>query len=471
MNQKIKELGKNTTIFAVSLFLSKLVSSLLVPLYTRTLTTEQYGIADLVTTISHFIVPICSLSIHESVFRFCLDSKNDKNQIIRCGIIISWVASIVMIIVGFMTRIYAPIAQWSVYLILISIMTMSRNILSLYTEAIGKVMLFGIDSIVCNFVLGVANIVLLAGFSLEVHGYFCAMIISLASSILLLLLKTRVSLLPHFEQRDLKTIKLMLSYSAPLILNSISWILMGMIDRLMLTSMYSSGANGIYAVATKIPTLLTILTSVFTQAWGLSLVKDYDFEKDERFYNNVFDIFHLIALLGTNCILLFTNNIFKMIIGNEFSDSVQYIAVLMIGTVFLTYINFYSPVYSAAKKPSRIAISSLVGLVLNILLNVVLIPQHGIMGACIATTGSYILICIYRMIDCKKYVSLDFSKAKWITSMILIIIQCVFVTVHKYDLIVSIATIITICIFYFEQLKRLCTFVLNHIGKMSDKRR
>lgn len=463
MNGKYKELGKNTLIFAISLFLSKLVSSLMVPLYTRTLTTEQYGIADLIMTLSQFIVPICSLSIHEAVFRFSLDKKNNKHEIIRCGMNIAWIASILMCITGVLSRLYSPIEDWIVYLVVISILTMFHNILSLYTEASGKVKLFGVDSVVCNFVLGASSVVFLLFCSLEIRGYFYAVIVSQLTSIILLKSLGHVSIRPKFQRGDMAKIKPMLLYSAPLVLNSISWILMSMVDRVMLTSMFSSASSGVYAVALKIPTLLTILTSVFTQAWGLSLVKDYDTDRDEEFYNNIFDIFHLIVLIGTSGILLFTNNVFAFIIGDEFIEAVKYIAVLMIGTVFLTYTSFYSPVYSATKKSSKIAISSFAGLLINLVLNIILIPRIGIMGACISTTGSYILICVYRMIDCRKYVSLKFNKIKWIISMLLILIQSFFVTINKFDIIVSVVVLILICLMYCSQLIRVSRLVVNKI--------
>lgn len=460
---KYKELGKNTAIFAVSIFLSKMVSSILVPLYTHTMTTEQYGIADLITTISHFVVPICSLSIHEAVFRFTLDNNNDKKQVLRCGINVSLVAAVLMLIVGLLSKLYKPIEEWTWFLISISILTMERSILSLYTEADGRVLLFGVDSVVCNVVLGMANIFFLVFLSLGISGYFLATIVSLGVSIILLSIAGRIRLLPKYKTGDDRMIKLMVAYSAPLILNSISWILMSLVDRLMLTSIYSSSANGLYAVASKIPTLLTVLTTVFTQAWGLSLVKDYDTDRDDKFYNNVFGMFHLVVMMGTSIILMFTNNLFRFIIGDEFSEAVKYIAVLMVGTVFLTYTNFYSSVYSATKKSSKIAISSFVGLALNVILNGLLIPSIGIMGACIATTASYILIGSYRIIDCRKYVNFQFDRLKWGISMLLLFIEAFFVAINKYDIIASLMVAIMICVLYFDQLKKIYIFGITRI--------
>lgn len=458
---KYKEFSINATIFATSIFLSKLVSSILVPVYTRTMTTEEYGTADLVTMISHFVVPICSMSIHEAVFRFSADQKTDSKDVIRCGINIAWFSSIAMIIVGTFVGIYNPISNWTIYLITISILTMFRNILSLYTEADGQVLLFGIDTIVCNFTLGTANIALLVVLSMGVKGYFLATLISLGVSIALLSFKGRIYLLPRIKNRDSVIIKSMVQYSAPMVFNSISWILMSIIDRVMLTSLYTTSANGIYAVASKIPTLVTVLTSVFTQAWGLSLVKSFENDLDNDFNQNIFELFHLFVVFGTSFIMLFTNNILRIIIGKQFSDAITYIATLLIGAFFLAYTSFFSSIYSAAKKSAKIAITSAMGLLVNILLNVCLIPCIGIMGACIATTASYIVIAVFRIVDCRQYMDIKFNIYKWICSILLLILQGIIVTMGCYDVCASIIILFLLGLMYYRQIITLLQTVLR----------
>lgn len=449
---KYKEFSINATIFAISIFLSKLVSSILIPLYTRTMTTEEYGTADLVTMISHFVVPICSMSIHEAVFRYSADKKSNAKDIIRCGINIAWLSSLIMIIVGMLIGLYDPISHWIIYLITISILTMFRNILSLYTEADGRVLLFGIDSIVCNFTLGIANIVLLVVLSMGVKGYFLATIISLTISIILLSFNGRIRLWPKIKDSDFFVIKPMIQYSVPMVFNSISWILMSIIDRVMLTSLYTTSANGIYAVASKIPTLVTVLTSVFTQAWGLSLAKSFENDLDNDFNQNIFELFHIFVVFGTSFIMLFTNNILRVIIGKQFYDAVTYIATLLIGAFFLAYTSFFSSIYSAAKKSTKIAITSAMGLLVNILLNACLIPHIGIMGACIATTASYIVIAVFRIVDCKQYMDIKFNVSKWICSVLLLVIQGIFVTIGYYDVYVSATILILLGSMYFKQI-------------------
>ena len=75
MNNKYKYLGKNTMVFVISSFGTKFLSFLLVPLYTSVLSTEEYGVADLITTTATLMIFIFTINISSSVLRFTLDKK------------------------------------------------------------------------------------------------------------------------------------------------------------------------------------------------------------------------------------------------------------------------------------------------------------------------------------------------------------------------------------------------------------
>ena len=88
MKSKYKDLAHNTAIFAVSSILSKILLALLLPLYTHVLTPAEFGTAEIITTISSLIVPLCSLSISESVYRFAMDKKKDCREVLKNGMIV-----------------------------------------------------------------------------------------------------------------------------------------------------------------------------------------------------------------------------------------------------------------------------------------------------------------------------------------------------------------------------------------------
>ena len=87
-NQKRTEyLAKNTVLFAIGNLGTKLISFFLVPLYTNALSTNQYGIIDLIASICTVLVPVLTFNIGESVMRFSLDEDSDYDKIFSVGIL------------------------------------------------------------------------------------------------------------------------------------------------------------------------------------------------------------------------------------------------------------------------------------------------------------------------------------------------------------------------------------------------
>ena len=103
MKEKYSYLSKNILLFMISGFVPKILTFLLVPIYTRYLTTEEYGISDLISTTVSLLLPIFTLDIQDAVMRFAMDKNyNQKDvfsiafKIISMGFIIILVGVIVI---------------------------------------------------------------------------------------------------------------------------------------------------------------------------------------------------------------------------------------------------------------------------------------------------------------------------------------------------------------------------------------
>ena len=85
MNSKQSYLAKNILLFSISGFVPKILSFILIPLYTSYLTTAEYGISDLITTTVYLLLPVFTLNIQDAVMRFALDDKYDKKRCVLDG--------------------------------------------------------------------------------------------------------------------------------------------------------------------------------------------------------------------------------------------------------------------------------------------------------------------------------------------------------------------------------------------------
>ena len=94
MNNKYKTLAKDTALFAISNFGSKILLFLLTPLYTAVLTTKDYGIADLINTTILFVYPVLTLAIADATLRFALDENESKNEVMCCSILFTMITNL-----------------------------------------------------------------------------------------------------------------------------------------------------------------------------------------------------------------------------------------------------------------------------------------------------------------------------------------------------------------------------------------
>jgi hypothetical protein len=116
MNPKFKALIKDTIFFAIGSIGSKLILFFLVPLYTNFLSTSEYGVADLIFTVSQLLIPIFSVVIYSAVLRFGLTEGQSKEDCLLCGYIVLIIGSIICIISTPFMSLYQSIAAWKWYL-------------------------------------------------------------------------------------------------------------------------------------------------------------------------------------------------------------------------------------------------------------------------------------------------------------------------------------------------------------------
>ena len=143
----------------------------------------------------------------------------------------------------------------------------------------------------------------------------------------------------------------MLTYCVPLIPTAVFWWIMGVSDRYLVKWFVESDANGIYAVAYKIPTILTILATVFMDAWQLSAIAESgDRRAQARFYARVWDAFFSAACLCAGGIIAFSPLLIRLLAAESYYDAWRYIPILTLSMIAAAFSNFMGSVYVVTKK-------------------------------------------------------------------------------------------------------------------------
>ncbi|RYL92708.1 polysaccharide biosynthesis protein [Sporolactobacillus sp. THM7-4] len=420
---RYKKLAFNSIIFAIGNLGSKLIALVLVPLYTYYLSTGEYGTVDLLTTTIGLIMPVFTLSIYDAVLRFVMDKNYNKAQVLNNALLLSVMGYLIS---WLLYPVFRAVFPFDDYLMFFYIMLLTSSVNSSFMQFIranGQIKLFASIGIVSSIVVLFGNVLFLVHLHLGIAGYLLSLIAADLVSILTILTFGRMMQYLSLAYLRTNLLKEMVIYSAPLIPNALMWWVMGVSDRYIISFIVGVGANGLYAVANKIPSIISMINTIFFQAWQMSAIEEANSEGKSQFYSNVFNILSMVLLISTSLLLIFLKLIIHLVISSDFYESWKYVPFLLLGVVFSSFSGFLGTNYIAAKNTFGVFRTSVIGAAVNVGVNFALIPFIGTNGASISTMLSFFVIWLLRAYETRTFVRIDIKMQGFIGGLVIIFIQ------------------------------------------------
>ncbi|OTP51945.1 hypothetical protein A5884_001140 [Enterococcus sp. 7D2_DIV0200] len=424
---KYQKLINNSIIFTIGNFGSKLLLILLVPLYTYSLTPAEYGSVDLLMTTVSLLLPIVSLNIFDGVIRFVMDKNESKEKVFTNSMLLLFAMAVASSFGIMCLSFFFPLTNhfWY-YLYWILILQALQTTFAQFARGIDKIKVYALSGVLLTFATAVLNIVLLVIFKMGIQGYLISLVLANIITIVYLACVLKIWSFFNFKNLDKQLIKRLLIYSLPLIPNAIMWWLMNASSRYFVVFFIGSSANGLLAVANKIPSLISLLNTIFMQAWQMSAIEEFDSKDKSVFYSKVFNYFSLVMLLGASGLLMILKPLVKWVINIDFYNSWEIVPPLLLAVVYSSYSGFLGTNYIAAKKTQGVFFSSIIGALASVILNLLLIPSIGTSGVGISSMVSFFLIFIIRYFDTKKFIHMTINIKNIIIIHLVIILQIVF---------------------------------------------
>lgn len=407
---KYKRLLTNTAIFTVGKLLSKLLMFFMIGLYTACMTEAEFGTAELITGIANLLIPLACVGISEGIFRSAAAKDGDKEAFFTNGLLVYGVGSVVFLCLAPLMLLIPRFAD-SVWLIAAYVVVANlHTVVSQYLCAIGRTKLFAGQGILNTALVIGFNILFLPVLDFGVTGYVSAIILADLVTTVFLILVTRLWRAVKPRSISKQTIVTMLKFCLPLVPTTIFWWITGVSDRYMVDMMCSPEMNGLYAAAYKVPNLLIYAIAIFDSAWKLSASAEEDPEACAAFYSKVWRAYTTVAFLGGGCLILGSRVLAGLLFAGDFAEAWIYIPTLTFATVFTALCTFLGSVYFTSKKTMGSMLTALMGAVLNVALNLLLIPPFGAMGASVATFASYFAVCLLRLVTGRRLIPF---KGEW----------------------------------------------------------
>lgn len=439
---KYKRLLRDTGIFAFGNLGSKLILFFLVPLYTNYMTDAEYGLADLAYTVAQLIIPFVSVVIFDAVVRFGLAKNARPQDVLLNALIVCAVGSVVALAATPLLRFYSAIAEWRWYVFAYIVISMFGSVVMNYLKVKDLNKTYAFLSIVQTAVLAVSNIVLLCFLHMGVSGYLLSMNIAGGINFALAVVSGGIlrDLRSSSFQRGL--LKQMLLFSAPLIFNNLSWWVIQSSDKVMIDAMVGAAALGIFTVASKIPALINVMISIFSQAWGLSSVREIESTKDAGFYSGVLNAYQTVAFGAAIVLIAFVRPFMSFYVGEDFSEAWRYVPLLLASASFSAISSYYGSLYSALKKSVNNMATTMLAAVVNIAVNLVGIYYLGLWGAVLGTLVAYIVIAFARMLDVGRFIPIKVDMLAFGGNIVLVLVECASVSLDYCAVPVSVACMV-----------------------------
>ena len=178
-----------------------------------------------------------------------------------------------------------------------------------------------------------------------------------------------------------------------------------------------AAANGIYAVANKIPSLYSTAYGIFNLAWTETASKVSDDGDPAEYYTKLFSGLFKFLIGVMLALIAVTPIIFKVLVKGDYGTAFFQVPILYFGIFFNSLVNFYSGIYIALKRTKQVGYSSVAGAVINALINVFLIGKIGLYAASISTAVSFLVIAVYRAVDLNKVIEIKYNKREIVIGM------------------------------------------------------
>lgn len=403
--EREKTLAKNTIIIGFGTFLPKVSSIITLPIITGFLTKAEYGTYDLLLTLISLVFPLATLQIQTAAFRFLVQirgKREESSSIITNIVFFTFGCSIIpIIIIFFVLNDYGVFTRTLICLyflfdiILQTFMQIARGLGKNALYSSSTVLNSAVNMVLVYFFLKICN--------LGLEGVIGAITVSNLFALLFLFYKTNMAKYISRKMISVSITKQMIAYSLPLIPNNLSSWIMTLSDRLLLSLFLGVEVNAVYAVAKKIPNLLTVVQSTFSLAWQENASLSAADSDIDNYYSQMFNLVFNLVIGACSVLIGVSPLLFKLLVRGSYIEAYYQMPILFIALTFTTLSSYLAGIYIADKRTKEIGITTTISAAINLLIDLLLIPAIGMWAASLSTLIGFFFLFVYRLIDLKKY--------------------------------------------------------------------
>ncbi len=405
----LKTTVKDTLIYGFGNIAVKVVGLILIPIYTnpKYFTIDDFGIIGLLDISALLLTALLTVSLPQSFIRWYWDKDYVNNQkgiffmALLSQIIVATLACLLLIPVSpFLSRTLFHDTSWSKVIslvILSSALQVINNMVNTLMRLQSRSTLYTFINILKLIIVLPLTLWLILGRHMGIEGIYLAQVIG---NVLFILFLSGYTIRNCRLWFDRKVYRDMSIYGVPLFLSGVAAVLLNVIDRYSLNTWSVLKSVALYTLAFKISSVLKlVIVDSINKSILPAFLKKMDSPDNKRFYSKILLYTSYVVMFSIVGLSIFSYEITKVIsISTKFWDAVIIIPVLALSVFFINMKEVMIYGLHIAKKTRIISLIVVGATILNLLLNMILIPVWDIKGAAAATLISqifYWFACYY----------------------------------------------------------------------------
>lgn len=403
--KRLKQLVHESLVYGFSGILSRFVGFFLIPVYARVFSPQDYGAISLVTTTFAIVTIFVVLGLDSAAHRWYWDGKGitDQKATIAswtwCQTVVSLVfAAIIFLFSDHLANGILHDRHAGIYFRIMSLtlpLGVLGTVVTNWLRMQRRPWAVSIFSVLMSVFTITVTIVLVVVLKLGLLGVFLSQALSalFSTGIAVYLLRDWMKISDFQWSRLIE----MLRFCYPLIPSALATWVVGFSGRYFVEYYADKSEVGLYHVGASIALLMTLLIGAFQQAWGpfsMSIHKNAD---SGEVYAQTLTFYMFFGLLASTALSLFAPEILLLLATERYMGASPVIGILAMSAVFngLTYIAATGA--TLAKKTWPIGAAIILAAIINIILNIMLVPRYGKMGAAVSTllSQAFMPICLF----------------------------------------------------------------------------
>jgi O-antigen/teichoic acid export membrane protein len=403
-------LFKSFSLYTIASFVERGIAFFLLPIFTFYLTTKDFGLLALITSIFSFTLPLVTLGIQGAISVAFFNGKKENypsyfTSSIFPPFLISIFLTIIILIFKKTIENYLEISiVWILIIPFFCFLSFFNSLLLIdyqIKDESKKYVVFSLTSSSFNVLVSILLVVFFKyGFEGRLLGQYLSLFIYSLVAFYILYFKRKL-LIKSFSWINAKD---SLLYGLPLVPHIVGGMVINMSDRFFIDYFYGKEQLGIYNIGYILGSILSILSGAFANAiipFSYKLFAENTYDAKAKVVK-VYWIFVALMAFSGIVICLLTPLIFKWFVDIKFSEGSKYVVWIVLGYFFQGMYLLFANIIFYLKKTTILFYFSFINILINLSLNYFLIPKFGPMGAAYATFISFLVFFIMIAIYCNK---------------------------------------------------------------------